>query len=152
MISLLSLALAAPVELLEAEVARVPVQVGAVTYTAVEPIYLVPTPVFDKLLTSAKQLKVCDAGLASAAQGLRAVRKEHEVSQLLTLQALGQAGSALSTAQNQMELDARLEQDRMAAMLKAQEKLGRAQAQRNVALGITGGVLAAVLAGALLPQ
>lgn len=144
MLWLITLALAS--ELTDPVAVDQPVVVGEVTYTSAEPIYLLPTPTFDRMLEDTKKLHLCEGGLDEIRLKLREAGKDLAVSQASTTQAIATAGSALQQASEQMDRDAETDLAQVQQLLELQDKVGRAQSQRNVALGITGGVLAAGLA------
>lgn len=131
---LCSLAFGGTVRLDEPAVAREDVVVGETTYTAPQPIYLLPTPSFDRLLEDAKKLRACEEGLEDAES------------------ALVTAQGALTDARTQMELDEANDLEQMKTIFQLQEDLGKARAQRNVAVALAGGVAAGVVAAALLSR
>lgn len=147
MIGLLTLALAGEVVLEEPVVARDPIHVGSTTYTASEPVFLVPTPTFDRLLIDTKKLRACEGGLERTEAALLRARTEQEAASTVTTEALLAAGAALQTAQEQMGLDQRNDQEQLALILKLQNDVGKARGQRNVALGVAAGVAVVVAAG-----
>lgn len=145
----LVLSLAFGGELTEAVFTRGAVEADGKVYTSEEPIYILPTPVFDKLLAAKQQATLCEEGLARTQEHLRDAKTWQEHESAARSQAVDQATRALQMASEQMRKDQEQDQQQAQAVLALEEKLGRAQAQRNVALGITGGVLAALIANAV---
>lgn len=144
----LSLAWGDPVELDKAIAADEVVQVGSIEYRSDEPIYLLPTPIFDKLLTAEKAGRACEKGLSEVEEILVRTEGQRKEAQATAAIALARASEALQVAGDQMRADNVQAQDQVKLLLELEEKVGKAQAQRNVALAIAGGALSAVLVGA----
>jgi len=142
-------ALAGELVLTEPVIAREPVQVSKVTYTSDQPIFIVPTSTFDKLLRDVQKLEACEVGLRRVGDDLILARKDQETASRLTLDALTGAGEALTVAQAQMQLDQQNDQDQIDLVLRLQADVGKAKGQRNVVLGVASGVVIVVAAGVL---
>lgn len=149
MLWLVCAALAGELVLTEPVIAREPVQVGKVTYTSDQPIFIVPTSTFDKLLRDVQKLEACEVGLRRVGDDLILARKDQETASRLTLDALTGAGEALTVAQAQMQLDQQNDQDQIDLVLRLQADVGKAKGQRNVVLGVASGVVIVVAAGVL---
>ena len=139
-------------ELVEPVAVTEPVQVGTRTWTAPDPIYLVPTKTFDRFLADAHKLKACTDGLDRVEGKLFEARQRLEASQNITSTALTSSAGALTACSEQMTLDERTSREQIEFVIELQERVGRAQAQRNVALAAGAGVVTAILVKALLDR
>lgn len=133
-------------ELTEPVAVDKPVTVEGVVYTSAEPIYLLPTPTFDRMLADTKKLQLCSEGLGEVRTKLTQAEIERNRSQHLTFTAMEKAGAALELASAQMERDGEQDAKNVEQLLEMQRKLGRAQSQRNVALGVATGLAAGLVA------
>jgi hypothetical protein len=115
------------------------------------PLYLLPDTTFTRMLADSRELVACREGLIRIEQEVEQAERELEASRERLAGALGQASSALEAASIVMAADAEADEVQVQTIFELEAKLGRARSQRNVALGISAGIVGALVVVAVTP-